>query len=153
MLTLHLGEDDINAPLQAEDGINRLVELGLVRLETENAIRSHRLVIAFVCDVLGDKVNKGRQTVEITIDKEATRINKIGNPALLVAWQSHLRFVANVALRREDLSAAKLCNELGLHLAQAGDFPESKLYFEAALAIRREKLVKNIQTQLKVMTV
>jgi tetratricopeptide (TPR) repeat protein len=140
MLTLDLPEDDLAVALQAEDALNRLVELGLIRMETGNAARLHRLVVAFVRDIIADQVAAAHKAVESAVDREATRINQSGDPRPLLAWQPHLRAVTKAALERRDLQAAKLCNELGWHLWHIGDYEDGRPYFEQALRVRQKIL-------------
>ncbi len=139
-LTLSLDKDDPDAALQAEDAVARLVELGLMRRESADALRLHRLVVAFVQDVAGIEVETTQEAVETVVIEEAARINKAGYPAPLQAWQSHLRAVTNRARAREDERGARLCNELGKHLWRIGDYVGAQLYFEWALAIRQKVL-------------
>lgn len=137
-LTLHLPEDDFEAPLQAEDGLRRLVELGLIRTEERGAVRLHRLIVTFIRDVVvGEALGKAQAEVEVAVCEEAERINERVDPRPLLGWQPHLRFVTQATLTREDLVTAKLCNELGWHLWQTGDFVGSRSYFEQALTIRQ----------------
>ena len=139
-LTLNLPEQDFNAAIESEDGIRRLAELGLVRSEKGDAIQLHRLVVAFVRDVLADQIGKAQEIVETAVIQEAAHINEGGDPRPLLAWQLHLRTVTQAALHRKDLIAAKLCNELGGHLWLSGDYPDSQFYYELALDIRRSYL-------------
>ncbi len=139
LLVATLGKPkDAQAALLAEDGLARLVELGLLEVEAEGALRLHRLVAAFVRGVAADAEAQG--AVERTVFAEAARLNQAGYPAPLLAWQSHLRAVTNAAFDREDEQAAGLCNSLGYHLSMIGDYAGARPYLERALAIRQKVL-------------
>jgi tetratricopeptide (TPR) repeat protein len=123
---------------QGEDGLARLVELGLLEAEAEGALRLHRLVTAFVRGVAADA--EAQEVVEETLFAEAARLNEAGYPAPLLAWQSHLRAVTDAAQKREDERAARLCNALGYHLHVIGDYARARPYYERALRIREQVL-------------
>jgi hypothetical protein len=112
-LSLDLPKDDLPAVLRVEDALHRLVELGLIRSETDDAVRLHRLIVAFVKEVVGDKLLSVQEFVEMTLYKEAKRINQAGYPGPLLVWQPHLRTVTEVALKRADERTAGLSSELG----------------------------------------
>ncbi len=139
-LTLHLPEAKLQVALQAEDGVNRLVELGLIRPERGNTLRLHHLIVAFIRNAALPEYESAREAVAVALYEEAKRVNAAGYPAPLLAWQSHLRAVTQAALIREDLLTAKLCNELGWHLEHVGDYASGRPYFEQALAIRQRIL-------------
>jgi tetratricopeptide (TPR) repeat protein len=144
LLVATLGQDDDpERALQAEDGLARLVELGLLEVEAEGALRLHRLVGAFVHGVAAD--DEARAAVEGALLVEAPRLNWwslnwTGHRAPLRAWQAHLRAVTDVARKREDERAARLCNALGDHLNMIGDYAGARPYYERALAINEKVL-------------
>ncbi|MCS6883036.1 MAG: NB-ARC domain-containing protein [Oscillochloridaceae bacterium] len=51
LATLELPQDELDAALHAEDGLQRLIELGLLDEESENVLRLHRLVAAYAAHV------------------------------------------------------------------------------------------------------
>jgi tetratricopeptide (TPR) repeat protein len=138
LLTITLPDDDPDAPLRVEDALHRLAGLGLLETEADGALWLHRLVAAFVVGAAPD--DGAREAVEKALWREASRLNKTGYPAPLLAWQSHLRAVTEAAMKREDERAARLCNELGGHLNTVGDYAGARPYYERALAIRRNVL-------------
>jgi tetratricopeptide (TPR) repeat protein len=141
MLTLNVAKDNFHFAFKAEDAVNRLVELGLLRSETDNMVRLHRLVVAFIRDVnRGEALATTEEAVETAVIEEASRINKAGYPAPLLAWQPHLRAVTDVALARADEQAASLCNELGWHLWDIAAYVAALPYFKQAVAIRERIL-------------
>ena len=101
-----------------EDGLLRLGELGLVTEEEDGGLWMHRLVVAFVLGAAGEEGAAGEAlaAVEKVVDREASRINNEGYPGPLLAWQGHLRHVAEKAAGRKDEMAGRLLNNLGFHL-------------------------------------
>ncbi len=143
LLVATLGQDDDpERALLAEDGLARLVELGLLEAEAEGALRLHHLVAAFARGVAADTA--AQAAVEEALQTEASRLNQAGYPAPL-AWQSHLRAVTDAAFEREDERAARLCNSLGYHLRMIGDYIGARPYLERALRIREEVLGKKLR--------
>jgi tetratricopeptide (TPR) repeat protein len=122
---------------QAEDGLARLVELGLIE-EAEGALVLHRLVAAFVRGVAADDEAQG--AVEEVLFAEANRLNQAGYPAPLLDWQVHLRAVTDAAQEREDERSALLCSSLGYHLDMIGDYSGARPYLERALRIYEKVL-------------
>ncbi len=135
-------EDETPAvdPLAAEDGLTRLVELGLVEEETDGAVRLHRLVAAFTRQAAGERMEAAAGAVAKAVAQAARAINQSGFPRRLLAWQEHLRYVADAAAELEDEQAAWLSNELGYHLLQMGDYAGARPYYERALAIWEQAL-------------
>lgn len=135
--TLELLEDD-EAELHAEKALKRLVAYGLLKEEADGALVLHRLISAFARGVT--KEVKAQEDVERVLSQEAWKIYKAGFPSLLFAWQTHLRFVTDIAQEREDKQAANLCTLLDCHLARIGDYRGARIYSERALAIREKVL-------------
>jgi tetratricopeptide (TPR) repeat protein len=133
LATLELPEDDFEAERRAEDGLARLVALGLLEAEAGGGLVLHRLLAAFVRGAAAG--DAARAAVEEALLAGARRLNQAGYPAPLLAWQPHLRAVADAARAREDERAVGLCNTLGYHLHTIGDYAGARPYFERALAI------------------
>jgi len=134
--TLDFDEKDQEAPIRAETALSRLVALGLLEQGETGTVLMHRLV----AELAGASVDgeTARIAVEERLLAEAGRLNKAGYPAPLVLWQVHLRAVVERARQREDMRAARLCNELGYHLKMIGDYPAARPYYERAFAIREK---------------
>jgi tetratricopeptide (TPR) repeat protein len=124
--------------LYTEDAINRLLELGLLRSDSDDTLRMHRLIVAFVDSTMGEDLLAAQEAVEIALCREAELINRTGFPGLLLPWQGHLRAVGNRARQRDDERSACLCHALGEHLWQTGDYAGARMYHEQALASRRK---------------
>lgn len=140
--TLGLGPDQPASAIKADQAFARLIELGLIETEQDKILRMHRLVAAFVRDVAQEEVEATQKEVEAVVFEETAQVNQAGFPLPLLAWQSHLRAVVDVAQTREDEGAARLCTELGQHLWQIGDYDGAQPYYEKALQIREELLGK-----------
>jgi tetratricopeptide (TPR) repeat protein len=140
LLTLNLEKDTPGSAFRVEDAVARLVELGLLRVETDDRLRLHRLLVAFIQEVAGDELVAAREAVEVAVSQEAERLKMTGYPALLLAWQPHLRAVTEEAQARGDERGAQLCNVLAMHLWQVGDYIGARFYCERALAIREKVL-------------
>lgn len=138
--TLGLDPDQPASAIKADQAFARLIELGLIETEQDKVLRMHRLVAAFVRDVARDEVETTQKAVEVVVFEETAQVNRAGFPLPLLAWQSHLRSVVDVAQAREDEEGARLCTELGQHLWQIGDYDGALPYCEKALQIR-EKLL------------
>jgi tetratricopeptide (TPR) repeat protein len=120
----------------ASDALARLAELGLVDVELDGGAVLHRLLAAFLLDLPG--AEQVQAIVEQAVLWEAGRLNNAGIPGPLLAWQAHLRYLADRAAPRRDERAAGLCNELGYHLQMIGDLAGARPYYEQALAITRQ---------------
>lgn len=128
-----VNSEALSEVLNAEDGLRRLTNLGLLEMDERNDPRMHRLVASWAVG-LGEG-DQGRAAVEELWIAEAGRLNKLRNPAALRGWFPHLRAVTDRALGREDSAAARLCDELGVHLWQAGDYHGAQSYLERAIAL------------------
>jgi len=124
LATLDLPEDELEAALRVEDGLGRLVALGLLEEEDTGALVLHRLLVAFVQQVL--PVAEAQVAVEETLLAEANRLNNAGYPAPLLVWQPHLRAVTELAQARTDERGAGLCATLGYHLHMIGAYAEAR---------------------------
>jgi tetratricopeptide (TPR) repeat protein len=142
LLVKTLGVDlaDASAALNADRAFARLIEVGLIETTEDDVLRMHRLVAAFVREVAKDKVEATQQAVEAVVFEETAQVNQEGRPLPLLAWQLHLRAVVDVARARADEEGARLCNELGQHLWQIGDYEGALPYYTKALAIRESVL-------------
>ena len=117
-------------PFDAETkAINRLVELGLIRKEAQQFYRLHRLIAAFIYNQETD-ITPFQQSVETVLSAETERINQKGRPIELQIWLSHLRYVTDKALEREDAMGIQLGAALAEYLLQAGDYPGAQAYYK-----------------------
>ena len=128
-----LEEHQADAQLDMEDALVRLKSLGLLEAEADDALRLHRLLAMFVQQMATD--DTAQAAVEQIMLKTANRLNNAGDPRPLLALQSHLRHITDVALTREDEMAARLSNMLGYYLKIVGNYAAARPYFERALEI------------------
>jgi len=133
-----IAAEDGEAAFLAVDALHRLVELGLLESETDGALRLHRLLARFVQVASVDGEAQG--DVERTAYSEAYKLNQVGYPLVLLAWQPHLRHITDQAYEQRTEHAAALCNELGYHLLSVGNHSSAKPYYENALVIRKQIL-------------
>jgi hypothetical protein len=134
--------DDEAVRLLYEDALARLIELGLLEEERDGALVLHRLLAVFVRSVSKDSVT-AREAVEATVWAEAWQISERGYPAPLLAWQPHLRAVADEAEQAGSARAGGLFNRLGYHLRMVADFPGARQAFERALRIEERTFGPN----------
>lgn len=138
LATAELPKDELEAPLQSEDALTRLVALGLLERGTAGTLRLHRLLIIFVrtrtVDT-GAQAAVERAVLQIAIERSGDALL-----ASLLALQPHLRRVTDAASERRDIQSARLCMVLGNHLMRLGDYLGATAYYSSALAIRRERL-------------
>ncbi|MBP6786322.1 MAG: tetratricopeptide repeat protein, partial [Candidatus Promineofilum sp.] len=123
-----------------EDGLERLLELGLLEPAGEG-YRLHRLLAGFAADAItGEEMDAARAAVEEAVISLAYEQNAAGDPRRLRDWEIHLRHVTDLAFDREDNAAATLCTNLGFYLKMSGDLPAARPYLERSLAIRERVL-------------
>jgi len=135
--TADLPDDRSEAGLEAEDALDRIVELGLLEEEAET-LRMHRLVAAFVRDRVADE--EAQTAVEAALLETVGNLLNEGYPTRLLGLLPHLRSVTDVARQREDEQAALLCNQLAYYLQMVGEYAQAKPLYERALTIREEVL-------------
>jgi tetratricopeptide (TPR) repeat protein len=134
LATLKLDMRDWQTAILAEDGLLRLLKLGLLKSEKLEALLLHRLVAEFA-------KYHAHETAEASVKEivylRARQLNEARDPTQLLAWQTHLRFIADASREQKDEQTARIYNELGQHFWQIGDFKEAQPYYEKALAIRQ----------------
>jgi tetratricopeptide (TPR) repeat protein len=121
-----------------EDGVNRLLGMGLVEENEAGDVRMHRLVAWFVRDTLPGKGALAQ--VEKGVLSAAVDANRSGYPARMRPVLAHLKHLTDQALKERDKQAARLANELGYYLEVIADYPVARSYYQQALAINRKVL-------------
>ena len=124
--------------LLCQDALTRLLDVGLLEQESDGNLKLHRLVAGFAHAM--NSATRPRRQVERTIYRAAQGLSQ--KPALLSKWQSHLRYIADEALKRDDKLAAQLSWVLGNHLNDVGSSAEAIPYFDQAINIYERKLGK-----------
>ena len=134
LLARALERDDAEAEAWG-DALARLDDAGLIE-RGEDTLRLHRLIAAFARTLPPD-------TAADAIENAAENISyqqlEAGLPGPLLAWQVHLRHLANQADRRHGSRAAALLNNLGLHLKEIGDLSAARAAYERALRINEAR--------------
>ncbi|PDV97761.1 tetratricopeptide repeat-containing protein [Candidatus Chloroploca asiatica] len=138
LATLEVPDDDIDAELVAEAALDRLVALGLIERESDDRLRMHRLVGAYVRQVSTD--TEAQEAVEHVVIREADSMVDAPTLAPLTAFLPVLRGITDAALGRDDARAADLCLWLGRHLERLGSYALAQPYAARALAIRERVL-------------
>lgn len=127
------GVDD----LLAEDGLRRLIALGLVDEEPGGALILHRLLAAFVVQIGGDERAAGAVEEQLISHVEPrgwdfAALRAAGRPV-----EVHLRHVAEHALQRDDRNAARLGELLGDYLQVIYAHAEALQWYERVLPLKR----------------
>ena len=133
-------EADIEQLLLTEDALARLVSLGFLEDDGETVVL-HRLLAAFVVKMVDDDTQTAvAHTIHQTIDhyREQT-----GSLFFLPLPLSHLRYITDTLLVKEDLIAANLANLLGLHFSFVSNYQEAEDYFQKGLAIYEQQYGHN----------
>ena len=125
--------DDLDAQLAAEAALERLVGLGLLERETNDGLRMHRLVGAYVRQVSTD--SEAQSAAERVVIAAAANLTNAPNLAPISSFLPILRAVTDTALGRVDERVAELCSALGEHLYELGFYILAQPYLERALAI------------------
>lgn len=140
---LQTEEDDNANRLLAEQGFERLIELGLIEEEGNHILHIHRLLAAFVRQVARDDVEQVKGVIQTAVLQETARVNEQGIPLPLLDFQLHLRAVANLDEMEDTLYNARLCNEIGEHFRQIGDTKSASNYFKRAVQIFEREVGKD----------
>ena len=130
------------SPKNLQQGLNRLMRLGLVEMGTfdaGNGIIIHRLLADFV-QRGGDEDRADLATVERELTFTCNRLNNTGYPRNMLSYHPHLYHLLDKAKGRRDAQTAEMINTLGVNLRGLGDLPRAKLYLEQALEISSEEL-------------
>lgn len=127
--TLQRGGDTDDTP--TEDALLRLGELGLLETNATGDIRLHRLLATFVTS--SDLPVDVYDAVEKTVIDRAAFINGAGMPGPLLAWRSHIAFLAANAESRHSEHAGELWSEWGYHLWMSGEYSAARAAHERAL--------------------
>lgn len=122
----------VTAPtLAISDALRRLANVGLVTEKVDGGIRLHQLVVEFAKSrIIDQAAQTGVERGILTILK---RINEREDQTPLRAWESHVRYVTNIARSREDGLAATLCREFGEYLRLRWKYIGAREYLEDAL--------------------
>jgi tetratricopeptide (TPR) repeat protein len=137
--TIGAPEDDQLEVLVVK-AFHRLGTLGLLDKQLGESYRMHRLLAMFVRERSASSDKEAQRDVEQALLERAQQLNEAGYPAPLLALQPHVREVTKTAIQSESELAASLCNVLGTHLLDVGDYSEAQFYLQQALDIWQKAL-------------
>ena len=138
LATLGLDEADVAKLMQAEDGLHRLLDTGLLERANEQSYRLHRLIADFVTTEA--EMAAVRTTIEQGILAKSELTEVMNSELLPTMWLPHLRYMVAQAAAREDELALRLGNTLGVALHRQGYYAEARPFFERIRAIRERVL-------------
>ncbi len=118
-----------------DDGLERLLELGLLEGAGADAVRLHRLLARFAAKALAPIVADVASAVAEATAGLAERAKETGNLWLINSWILQLRYITDRHLDREDRTSARLCNVFADWLQLTGDIPNSVRYTDRALHV------------------
>jgi DNA-binding SARP family transcriptional activator/Tfp pilus assembly protein PilF len=126
---------DLEAILQAEDGLARLLALGFLQREEPDAVVIHRLVALFANESLEAAGEAISVVVALLVDVIAATLEQEGHLGTLPIASSHLRHVTNLALSGGRPGAVRLGRLLGRHLRDSGDYEGARDLLQQVLAL------------------
>jgi tetratricopeptide (TPR) repeat protein len=132
--TIISDELDLEAVLQAEDGLERLVELGFIKREGPGTVAIHSLVVAF-SNVISATNEESIAAVGNTLVKViSASLNQQGHLGRLPIEANHLSRVTNIALSAQASIAVRLGTLLGHHLRDIADYDGAREVLKKVLA-------------------
>ena len=132
-LTQHSGD-----ALLAEDGLRRLVALGLLAEQPDGALTLHRLLAAFVVRLGADLAAQTAVEAALNNHLGQTSAGGTANYLSLRPLDTHLRTIGAHALRRNEPASATLCWRIGEYLRWTDAHAAALPYFHAALTLFRQ---------------
>jgi tetratricopeptide (TPR) repeat protein len=133
---------DRDARHQTDDAVARLIELGLIKEETDKEegdarLILHRLLRDFARLKTPEGMDQGKaiKAMGESLNKFANRENDSGLPQSLARERAHMREVANHAEHLDPALAARLYNELGANGRMLALFQEARADQEQALRL------------------
>ena len=139
MATLGAKADDFERALLIEAGLTRLIQLGFLNMSGQETVVVHPLIAAITVDFLtDDKV--AQVDVEMAVIEEI--VAYLSQDTYLVSMPvpaTHLQFVTQAALPRQDARAARLASLMGCHLRDIGAYEQADAYLDKALTIRQQQ--------------
>lgn len=139
--TIVADSEDVDVVLSAEEGLSRLIELGIVEKRGSQTIVLHRLLVMFTQSV-GAGMEAAQQQVEQTLiaTLENHRQQDLYLHLLPVALP-HLVYIAESALPRRDARALMLSEMLGHHFVHTFNFPRAQAWLTRSLELAQDLYV------------
>jgi DNA-binding SARP family transcriptional activator len=132
--TLEIQPDAWEQILWAEDGLARLVSLGLIRIEAESLLRLHPLVVAFLQTRIQDAGIAQSAVAQTLWKRVQSQWESETVLDQLVVPPAHLRYVMEVETSRGTPEAVHLTHAWGRHLLDVGEHRRARPQLERALA-------------------
>lgn len=117
-------QTQVDPLLNVEDALNRLIDLGLLENEEEDALRMHRLLTAFVQGVSANI--EAQDAAERAMIQISGPMSEMQDLQLMRALLPHLRYTTATSADRKDDQAATLWNNLAYHLHAFGNLAEAR---------------------------
>ncbi len=143
-------EGDLEAVLQVEDGLARLVSLGFLRREGPETVVIHRLVAAFANQVSATNEGAVSAVGNMLVKALSTSLDQQGHLGQLPIASNHLRQVTNMALSAKAPIALRLGTLLSHHLRDIADYEGARDVLQRVLAI--PELMDDPEEQAKAWT-
>ncbi len=133
--TILSDEGDLEAVLQVEDGLARLVALGFLRREGPETVIIHRLVAAFANETSATH-EEGITAVGNMLAKVlSTSLDQQGHLGQLPIASYHLSHVTNMALSAKAAIALRLGTLLSHHLRDVADYEAARDVLQRILTV------------------
>jgi tetratricopeptide (TPR) repeat protein len=121
--------------IEMESAINRLTNLGLVERGAGRSLKLHRLIAEFIKSEYRD--SKAQSDVEAVFLRIASKYGAFKTVTSFPEGQTHLKYITDTALIRNDENSADLAMFLGQYLYFLGPYQLSEFYFRRALQTRQ----------------
>lgn len=135
IMLLETALDRHAAPLDVEDAIIRLLEVGFVARADSRRIIMHGLIHTYIQMVA--PVTDYQSVVERTMETHAMAASTAGTPIAMIPLLGHLRWVMRHTDGRRDTTTAGLSTALADYLTMIGDYQAAYRLYERALTIRQ----------------
>ncbi|MCO5207952.1 MAG: hypothetical protein M9928_23370 [Anaerolineae bacterium] len=135
LATVLPADADMETQLSAEDGLIRLISLGLLEYEGDEHVIMHRLVAGFALRMDADEHAAALADVaRALLEPLTTRLGRAPIQLALPYAVAHLRHATDAALAQGHPSANRLAIAMGQHLQAIAEYDAAAAYAELALA-------------------
>ena len=132
--TIISGDLDLEAILQAEDGLERLVALGFLKKEGSKSVVIHRLVAAYANETSATNEEAVAAVGNMLVKVLSTSLVQQGHLGQMPIAANHLQRVTKMALSAKASMAVRLGTLLGHHLRDFADYDGAREAMERVLA-------------------
>ena len=137
--TILSDEGDLEAVLQVEDGLARLVSLGFLQREGQETVVIHRLVAAFANQVSATNEGAVSAVGNMLVKALSTSLDQQGHLGQLPIASNHLRQITNMALSAKAPIALRLGTLLSHHLRDIADYEGARDVLQRVLSVLKLK--------------